>query len=304
MQMRQLEAFHAVMMCGTLTRAAASLFISQPSISRMLTDLEAELEFPLFDRKKGRVTPTPEGIVFFEELKKIYSGIDGLSDFAINIRNQRTGHIKISVSPALSLSFLPAVMAKFQKKFPDSIATISVRAPSHIYSELNSGTTDIAFCSALTKLPNVMAIPLVDAKCICALPPGHHLGRKKCITPEDISDEHFIMLKPEPDYFWAGHDQLMERMENKPQAVLYTQRSAIAYGLVSQGLGISILEPFSANHWAELGVIIKPFRPAITYPFTMFFPKEKIRSQLAQELANISIEYLADNPLPFQDDHA
>jgi len=300
MKMRQLEAFHAVMVCGTLTRAAESLYTSQPSISRMLTDLEYEIGFPLFERQKGRVRPTPEGVAFFEELKLVIESIGGLSEFAKKIKNQRTGHIDISVTPALSLSFLPPILAEFRKKYPDSVTTISVRDPGHIYSQLRNGTTDIAFSNGFIELPNVAMEILAEAQFVCALPPGHPLETKDAITPEDISGEDFIMLIPEKEYSWAGHDNLLKKMKEPPKSVCYTQRSMIAYAMVAQGLGLSILEPFSAAHWEKSGVVIKPFFPELVYNFYIFFPRDKIRSMLARSLSNIALEYLRANPLPFQ----
>ena len=296
MKMRQLEAFYAVVTSGTLTKASENLFTSQPSISRMLTDLEMELGFSLLNRKKGRVEVTAEGFAFFEELKKVYIGIDHLTEFAKSIRNQRTSHLTVTVTPALSLSFLPETLARFRQRYPDTIVTALVRGPYEILDQLKEETTDVVLSISLPRLPNTTERLLKNADFVCALPPEHPLKSKDIITSDDIPLERFIMPSPETGHTWKAHDKLFSSMKNPPQIVSYVQRSAIAYGLVLKGEGVSILEPFSAPYWEKLGVHIRPFKPCISYAFYAYFPNGKIRSPLAQELADLAKE-LAEEQL-------
>ncbi len=71
MNQRQLDIFNAIIDCGTLTGAAQTLRTSQPTVSRTLSALEIELGFSLFERQKGRVTATPEGIALYEEMQRV-----------------------------------------------------------------------------------------------------------------------------------------------------------------------------------------------------------------------------------------
>ena len=300
MNQRQLEIFNAIIDCGTLTGAAEVLHTSQPTISRTLTSLEKDLGFSLFERQKGRVIPTAEDIALYEEMQRVYTGIGRLRAFAKRVREQRDGEINISVTPAIALSFMPEVLKRFRNKHPNFKAVISVRAPSVIFNKLRNGTTDIAFSNSMVNPGNATEIPLIDAKFICAIPAAHPLAQKETIHPSDLADEDFIMMHPEKSFNWVGHEKFISAMPVKPNIVFSTQRSAIAYGMVAQGIGISVLEPFSARFWEKHEIVIKPFRPALTYPFMVFFPREKIRSNLCQRFAQEAIDYLADNPLPFQ----
>ena len=60
MRLRQIEVFHAVYSCGSVTGAAEILNVSQPSVSKVLAHAEQQLGFPLFDRVRGKLVPTPE----------------------------------------------------------------------------------------------------------------------------------------------------------------------------------------------------------------------------------------------------
>src|SRR3546814_2484088 len=76
MNFRQIEAFRTVIACGTTTRAAEILRISQPAISRLLADLERTTKLKLFDRGKGRIRPTAEGLAFYDEVQRAFIGLE------------------------------------------------------------------------------------------------------------------------------------------------------------------------------------------------------------------------------------
>ncbi|MBE9477287.1 MAG: LysR family transcriptional regulator [Proteobacteria bacterium] len=301
MNQRQLEIFNAIIDCGTLTGAADLLRTSQPTVSRTLTSLEKDIGFSLFERQKGRVVPTAEGIALYEEMQRVFTGIGRLTAFAKRVREQRNGEINISVTPAIALSFMPEVINRFRQKNPDFKAVISVRAPSVIFNKLRNGTTDIAFSNSMVNPGNATEIPLINAQFICAIPAAHPLAQKEIIRPPDLAGEDFIMMHPEKSFNWVGHEKFISEMPVKPNIIFSTQRSAIAYGMVAQGMGISVLEPFSARFWEKHDIVIRPFRPALTYPFMVFFPRGKIRSDLCQRFAQEAMNHLVENPLPFQE---
>ncbi|MEA3100508.1 LysR family transcriptional regulator, partial [Caballeronia mineralivorans] len=107
MKLRQLEAFRAVMLCATVTRASEMLHISQPATTRLLADLEISLGFPLFKREKKRLHPTAEAQALFEEVQRSLSGMDRIARAADEIRALQRGTLQIVAAPALAHSFLP-----------------------------------------------------------------------------------------------------------------------------------------------------------------------------------------------------
>jgi len=104
---RQIEAFRAIIESGSVTAAADLLFLTQPSVSRLLADLEAELGFALFARIGRSLTPTPEADALYEEVRRSFVGLQEISRVADDIRQYRSGSLKIAAMPALGLQFLP-----------------------------------------------------------------------------------------------------------------------------------------------------------------------------------------------------
>ncbi len=300
MQMRQLEAFHAIIVTGTVTKAAQKLGISQPSVSRLITDLEAGLGFSLFQRKKGRIQPNQDGYDFFKQLNTVYSGIEKLHSFAHTIRTERSGHLRIAFSSALSISMLPKTVMRFQKQWPDVHITLNICSPITILDELQNHETDIGFLNQMVDMPGLIQQPLIEATFICALPPGHKLANEPEIDVQMLDGENLIMLESEGGLTWLPHLEMLRQSGITYKTTLSTQRSLTAYSLVLEGAGIGILEPFSARHWQSQGVVIKPFKPRMSYPFVIAFSEAKPHSELAGKFIAEVRQHLIEQPLLFQ----
>src|SRR5687767_3438858 len=93
--LRQIDAFRAVMLTGTATEAAQVLGVSQPAISRLVSDFEAELGFKLFDRVGRRVVPTAEAQILIEEVKRVLIGLDQIKETAEKISKFRYSRLRL-----------------------------------------------------------------------------------------------------------------------------------------------------------------------------------------------------------------
>ena len=289
------------MLTGTITGASKLLSITQPSASRLIADLEANLGFSLFERTKGRLQPTPEGVRFFQEVERAFAGMDKLERVAAQIREERTGHLTVHVAPALSTNLIPGALRLFTEKRPSVKVTIEVRSPVTIFESLQAHSTDVAISNSYAELPGIEQETLVNTDFICALPPGHPLQEKEVITPTDFEGGIYIGLSPEGPLNWNSIDQMFEDYGVNVQTRMSTQRAHTAYAAVAEGLGIGILEPFSAKEWAANGVIIRKFRPKIQFAFSLCYPRHKVRSQLAQEFGQAVKRHLREYPPMFND---
>lgn len=90
MNLRQVEAFRSIMLRGSMTATAQALRTSQPSISRLIAELEAAIGFKLFERQAGRLKPTDEGLSFYREVERSFLGLDNLNQAARDIRIYET----------------------------------------------------------------------------------------------------------------------------------------------------------------------------------------------------------------------
>ena len=115
LNLRQIEAFRATLATGTVSGASRLLGVSQPSVTRLISDLEADLGFRLFMRHRRGMTPTDEARLFYADVERSFLGLKELESSAEEIRNHARSRFAFGVSPAAALELAPAVIAAFSK---------------------------------------------------------------------------------------------------------------------------------------------------------------------------------------------
>lgn len=270
--MRQVEAFRAVMMSGGITAAATMLNISQPSVSRLIADLERAVGFRLFDRRGARVHPTDQAQALFEAVRRSYTGLDLLDQAARRIRAHPVGTVRIAALAALAMTILPPVVRRFQERYPDIKITVESLGQRAIEERVFLGQADLGIGVSIPPREGVRITPLARAEYVCVLPAGHPLAGRKRLAVADLSGEEFIGPMHEADALWNGIDAALESAGIPVSRRLETQHSQILYAFVEAGLGVSIAEPFSAPLFTRLGVVVRPIEPAIFLDFALLEP--------------------------------
>lgn len=270
--MRQVEAFRAVMMSGGITAAATMLNISQPSVSRLIADLERAVGFRLFDRRGARVHPTPQAKALFEAVRRSYTGLDLLDQAARRIRAHPVGTVRIAALAALAMTILPQVIQRFRILYPDIKVTVESLGQHPIEERVFLGQADIGVGIAIPPREGIRVSPLAAVEYVCILPAGHPLADRDRLTMGDLAGEEFIGPMHEADALWSGIDTAIEAAGITVSRRLETQHSQIIYAFVEAGLGLAIAEPFSAPLFHRLGVVIRPVSPSILHEFAVLEP--------------------------------
>lgn len=273
MRMRQVEAFRAVMVSGGVTAAAAIMNLSQPSVSRLISDLEASVGFQLFERRGGRVIPTAQAEALFDSVKRSFIGLDLLDQAARRIRAHPVGTIRVAALSAIAAGVLPPVIADFNARYPNIKITVEALGQSGVVDRVFLGQADIGLIVEAPSRPGIVSTALVEAEYVCILPAGHHLGERDHVDVGDLDGETFIGPMHEVDALWFGLDQLFEGRGIELLRRLETQHSFPTYAYVEAGLGISIAEPFSAPLFQRLGVLVRRFLPTMKVPFALIEPE-------------------------------
>lgn len=273
MKMRQVEAFRAVMLSGGVTAAAQMLNVSQPSVSRLIADLERSVGFELFERRGGRMYPTGQAQALFEAVRRSFTGLELLDQAARRIRAHPVGAIRIASLAAIAAGVLPPVIAAFRTRYPDIKVTVEALGQRAVLDRVFLGQADIGLAVETAERQGVSSVLLADAEYVCVMPAGHRLAVRAQITPQDLEGESLIGPMHEVDALWSGIDRVFQEAGVTPLRRLETQHSFPAYAYVEAGLGITVAEPFSAPLFARLGVVARPFRPALSVRFAMLEPE-------------------------------
>lgn len=281
MNLRQLEAFRAVMLGQTVTRAAEMLHISQPAATRLLAALEDDIGFKLFERIKGRLQATPEALVLYQEVQRSLLGVERIARTAREINSLQRGSLLIACAPALGLSFLPRAISAFLQEHEQAHITLLVQSSREVVDLLVGQRCDLGFIAQPNAYPSPRGETLLSSRLCCALPRGHRLLAKSLIVPEDLEGEAFISYphsvasRQHVDAIFAAHG--VQR-----QLRLETQLSAPMCTFVEQGVGVALVDAISALEYHGQGVVFRPFEPAIEMDFSMLVPAQVQLSRFQQ----------------------
>jgi DNA-binding transcriptional LysR family regulator len=280
MNFRQLEAFRATVLAGTVNGAASLLDVSQPSISRLISQLEHSLNVVLFDRRNGRLVLTTEGQMIYEKVEHAFGAVDKIREFAQDIQDSRVGSLSIASMPALGISFLPSVIETFCGQHPDVSISLNIQTSSKIEDWIAAQYVDFG----LAQLPFNRDDMVVDEFCklpyYAVLPKNHPLTAKKTLKPQDFEGLPFVSV---PRNNSARHliDQLFAEHEISRATNLETSYLSAVCRLVGSGLGVGFADPFSIDDQRDR-VTARLMEPSLDFRVGLVYPSHRPLSRMGR----------------------
>lgn len=285
MQIRQLEAFKAVMTAGGVSRAAELLHISQPAISQLISQLESYCGFVLFQRSGRRLKPTREAEALLIEAEAMFEGIARVDRVMASLREQRWGALSIGAFPTICRRLLPRIVSDYCRERPDvKLHLQSMRSRSAI-DAVATRQIDMALSFMVADRKEVQSEHLMSLKAVCVLPEGHPLASRANIHAADLANLPFVSLGPQ-DQSRLLIDKVFDDRGIPRQLHIETGQSDIACELVAQGMGVSIVDPISASHSQALGLVVRRFEPVVTFNMWLIFSKLTGKSSLVEHFTN------------------
>lgn len=269
MNLRQLEAFRATMRSGSITGAARRLHISQPSVSRLIADLEDSLGFRLFTRTGHGLVATPEARRFQQTVESMFVGMDKLRDTAEAIRTTRDETVTLGIIPVFAFAAIPEAIAAVRRERLDLHFDVSVQNTPAIVDAVLLQQIDLGLICPTQHYEGIHILFETRVPYYCLLGESHPLANsQRPLDLQAMTDEEFIMLTPgnmDPD-FEAG--ELMQALRRKARIVA---RSDLAISAIARTTGLpTLVDPFSARIATALGgVVAKPIEQPVHYPIAI-----------------------------------
>ncbi len=285
MRLRHIEVFYHVYREGSISAAARNLFVSQPSVSKVLRHAEDQLGFPLFERRKGRLYPTTTATELFQEVSEIYDRVSALDRTADNIRNRKGGHLRIGVLPSLGFSIVPPLVAAMRSADPDASFDLSTLHSDEIPSGLLEKRYDlcIGFDDEIDERIRSQTINAVGIALLAK--PGMFASKTTCLKPEDLIDKEMIGLRDSGPV--ANRiENFLARAEIEPVTAITAQTYYVAAELVKLGAGFAIVDGFTAKRFASDDVHSYTLANSPTLPFVAMTLDEDSQNDLTQTAIN------------------
>ncbi|MEH6651440.1 MAG: LysR substrate-binding domain-containing protein [Motiliproteus sp.] len=283
MNAKQLNAFRAVMLSGSMVGAAKMLYVSQPAVTRLIKGLEANCGFDLFERRNSRLFATPEGNALYQEVKRHFIGLDNLAQMAGQIRMNKTGRLRIAAMPALAHSILPSTLSRFIKECPDVSTTLAPSSSVEVTKLVAAQQFDLGLVMLPIDSSEVRFGPCYQVDCRVVMPQGHPLASNTVIEAQDLNDQPFVAIGHENTLTRFRIDATFASENVRPRCHIETSLFITAQALVREGMGVSIIDPYTAKLFEGQGGVSLPFQPSIPFYFGFIFPLHRQTSALAEQ---------------------
>jgi DNA-binding transcriptional LysR family regulator len=206
---------------------------------------------------------------------------------AEELKHVRIGTLRIGSMHTLGLSLLTEGVRQFALERPELAISLDVRNSLGILELTAAHQFDIGFVQMTgTEYPGVVVSPLPSAASVCVLPKRHRLARKKTVQLIDLEGESLISL--------SRNSPMRMRLDMALEAAGVTCRRSIdttlahvACSMVAGGLGITIVDPFTAGRQRDPAIVVRPLLPTVPFEFSMVLPAHRPRSKVVEDFIQV-----------------
>lgn len=278
---RHIEIFRALMLTGSVTRAAELLHTSQPTVSRDLARLEQLLQMNLFDRVRGRLRPTVRALALRAEVEHSFVGLERIAAAAAALRHFAEGRLAVACLPALAHALLPDAVRRFAAAHPQASVTVTPIETPLLERSLTEQRHDLGLTEQTEAPAGTRLVPLLQVHEVAVLPAGHALLAKKTLRLEDFRHQRFVSLAPEDPYRQQLDAQFAERRVARVMALEAGSAVAVC-ALVRQGLGVGIVNPLTALELAGDALQIRPLAVRVPFHVGLVLPELRAPNPLRE----------------------
>src|SRR5690349_13112032 len=274
MNLRHIEVFHAVYVNGSVSAAARMLNVSQPSVSKVLRHAESLLGFPLFHRTAGRLIPTEDAHTLFGEVSEIQDRVVALREATRNLKRGAGSLLRVSALPSIALDAIPATVAQFLRKHPDTRFDLQTVHHADLLRKLYERETDIAVANVVPQGAPVDAHWLGAGELVVLYREEDMPNAAPRIGLEELAGRPLISLAssgPIGQLFSAE----VQRLGVELNEVVSARTFHIATALVRLGVGMTVVDNLTARASLGPGLAMRPLKSRLTFDVNAMTLKDR-----------------------------
>jgi len=282
MKLRHIEIFHAVYVNGSVSAAARVLNISQPSVSKTLRHAESLLGFPLFQRTKGRLIPTEDAHSLFSEVSEIQDRVFALRQAGRNLKRGAGSMLRLSALPSLALSTLPVAVSRFLKTHANVKFDLQTVHHDDLIRKLYEREADVAIAYEVPPGAPVGYRLLGHGELVLLYREQDMPDAPPRVELERLRGQRFISVGTSGP---IGHlfTQELARIDLELDEVVSARTFYIAAALVREGVGMTVVDNFTAQASIGGGLSARPIEPPILFDVHAMFLLNRPPTALATD---------------------
>jgi DNA-binding transcriptional LysR family regulator len=241
MDLRTLRYFSAVVREGHFGRAALSLGIAQPPLTRQIQKLEQELGVALLHRTQKKFEVTQAGQLLYERARRLLDGAEQAEADVRRVGTGETGRLIIGFVHSNAFTILPGVVARFRAAYPDVEIDLREMWHTNLVAGLETGSIDAGLLRPPVSSSALQVVTLIREPFLALVPAGHRLAPRRTIQLRQFGGEPFVM------YSRLGspliHSRVMEMCKRAgfaPHITQYADQIHTVASFVGAGIGVAL----------------------------------------------------------------
>src|SRR5579872_1818574 len=248
MELRHLRYFVAIAEAGSLTAAAVrKLHTSQPSLSRQIRDLEAEVGAVLLTRRARGVDLTQAGRVFLDQARLVLSQAEAAAEAARRVANPSKPCFSMGFLTGHELRWMPEALRILRDELPNVDVMVTSQYSPLLADGLSNGKIDAAFLRREKGLPDLAFRLLVKEPLLVILPSNHRLAALKSIDAKDLEGEIFVTVSNTAPVVRAVIDEYLKRSGANIRPQHEADHLAMGMSLIASTGGVGLLPVYAQN---------------------------------------------------------
>jgi DNA-binding transcriptional LysR family regulator len=288
--LRQLEYFVTTAQLENITRAAETLFVSQPNITMSIRKLEQELGVQLFERNQKKFAVTGEGKLFLDRIEPALWMIRNATAEVKDSQQEVSGTIMLGIPPMIGTFIFAPVLKHFRTLYPQRELTIIEEGSLGIRSRLIAGELDLGIVITDNAPPTLETISLITCQHLLCMPSHHHLAQKETIDIDDLRNESLILMQN--DSYHRRHIlHECEKRNFSPNIILSSNQIQTNIDLVAKGVGLSYL--LDAAELNTPDVVTRPMTKPLIVHVGLAWRRDKYLSYASRALIKFVKDFIA-----------
>ena len=293
---RRLQVFHAVAKHLSFTKAADTLFMTQPAVTFQVKQLEEHLNTRLFDRTQGRISLTPAGEIAFQYASRILALSAELETRLKELGGQSAGPLLIGASMTIGEYVLPQLIGSFKARYPAVLPTLFVGNSEAIQERVAERSLDLGFIEGDSHLSTLHSEVCCEDELQVVCAPSHPLAKEAFALPAALT-QHPYIGREAGSGTRAVIDRYLQQAGVAPDSmnrVVELGSPEAIKGLAATGMGFAIMSRVIVAKELELGQLVQvPLQPRLMRNFSVVYAKERFHSRLVAAFLQFAKDQLA-----------
>ncbi len=257
---RHLLQFHEIVRTGSFTRAAKTLGLTQPALTRNMKLMEGRLGFEVLVRSRQRIVPTTIGMRILEEAESVVMVERRISEFTVNFGMSSDEIIRIGCTPSASLTIMAEPLRQFVKQMPTTRFDVRSAPVASLVEQLSNGKIELAFgpMQIADQLPDSTGLEFFQSQMVIVAAARHPLARRSSVSVTDMKNQHWALHQP-GTHLRGLSDKILDGIGISTNTALVTSLPAsLILPLLEIGDHLSIVPHYSITKMKEIFRLIEP----------------------------------------------